>query len=363
MDDINFKHLKDHAYYSELYDRMTIDECECWDSEVYDAHAKSDKKFDPTKPSRKLHGGLLADLALCFRKGDRYTKKEDVINRWMTNDQLRDEKVENAIEPKGVRCFHCSSSNMTCISRDLMHYANDKDEVLFMFQCGKCGKCRAYWENGNEWHPKPVLCEKCRTEMNSNSIRKGNVIETINSCPSCYHQKLDSFDLSLKEEVIEPDFEMKRRKYCLSTEEGKKYVFGTMHLESATRLMGEQEEREKNSELYEAIAKIRKLTVIEIKNLLDPILEKADYTKLEFEKPEITKDVIVGFSLQDAKSGRSQHDSVNEIQKLFKSSLEDTNWRLMSDGLSYRLGYLQGRIKGVEGEESLRKLVEKDLKK
>ena len=356
-------YLKDHTYYSELYDRMTIDECECWDSEVYDAYAKSGKKLDPTKPSRKLHGGLLADLALCFRKGDRYTKKEDAINRWMTDDRLRDEKVENAIEPKGVRCFHCSSSNMPCISRDLMHYANDNDEVLFMFQCGKCGKRRAYWENRNEWHPKPVLCEKCKTEMHSNSIRKGDIIETTNSCPSCHYQKVDSFDLSPKEEVIEPDFEIKRKKYCLSVEEGKKYVFGTMHLESATNLMKEQEEREKNSELYDAIAKIKKLTVIELQNLLDPVLEKGSYTKLEFGKPEITKDVIVGFDLQDAKSGRSEYDSIHGLQKLLKESLAPTNWRLMSDGLSYRLGYLQGRIKGVEGEESLRKLVEKDLKK
>lgn len=35
----------------------------------------------------------------------------------------------------------------------------------------------------------------------------------------------------------------------------------------------------------------------------------------------------------------------------------------MSDGINYRLGYLQGRLKGVEGEENIRKLIEKDLKK
>ncbi|TSD02020.1 MAG: Uncharacterized protein Athens071425_174 [Parcubacteria group bacterium Athens0714_25] len=140
-----------------------------------------------------------------------------------------------------------------------------------------------------------------------------------------------------KENNFEPDFEIKKKKYCLSAEEDKKYVFGTMHLESATRLMGEQEEREKNSELYDAIAKIKKLTVIELQNLLDPILEKSGYTKLEFEKPEITKDVVLGFGIQDTKSGRNDRESVYDLQRLLKSTLKPTNWRLMSDGVNYRL--------------------------
>lgn len=28
---MNYKYLKDHTYYSEIYDRMTIEECECWE--------------------------------------------------------------------------------------------------------------------------------------------------------------------------------------------------------------------------------------------------------------------------------------------------------------------------------------------
>jgi hypothetical protein len=35
----------------------------------------------------------------------------------------------------------------------------------------------------------------------------------------------------------------------------------------------------------------------------------------------------------------------------------------MSDGVNYHLGYLQGRLKGVEGEENLRKLIESNNKK
>lgn len=70
-------------------------------------------------------------------------------------------------------------------------------------------------------------------------------------------------------------------------------------------------ERDEKKELYEDIAKIRKLTIVELQTLL----EKASYTKPEFEKPILEKDVIPGFSLQDAKSGRGDYDSRHMISK------------------------------------------------
>lgn len=86
-------------------------------------------------------------------------------------------------------------------------------------------------------------------------------------------------------------------------------------------------------------------------------------TKLEFEKPDLQKDVILGFSLQDAKSGRVEYDSPHELHKLLKEALSPTNWRLMSDGVSYRLGFLQGRLRGMEGEEKLKELVGVNIQK
>lgn len=96
----SYKNFQDYTYYSELYDRMTIDECECWDSEVHDAYVKSEEKFDPTKPSRRLHGGLVADLALYFKKGEFYANKEKTISEWMSRDRAKDKRLENATEPK-----------------------------------------------------------------------------------------------------------------------------------------------------------------------------------------------------------------------------------------------------------------------
>jgi len=121
--------------------------------------------------------------------------------------------------------------------------------------------------------------------------------------------------------------------------------------------MKEAKEREENSEVYDAIAKIQKLTIVELQNLLNPLIENAGYAKLDLGKLYTQKDVVVGFGVQDTKSGRQEYDSIHELQRIIRKALESTNWRLMSDGITYRLGYLQGRLKGVEGEENLKKLI------
>ena len=168
-------------------------------------------------------------------------------------------------------------------------------------------------------------------------------------------------DLSKKEEEkVDPDFEANRKKYCIPEDEGRKIIRESQEMKE---LVDSWKERDEKKELYADIAKIQKLTIVELQTLLDPLLEKAGYTKLEFEKPDLEKDVILGFSLQDAKSGRVEYDSIHDLQKLLKEVLSPTNWRLMSDGVSYRLGFLQGRLRGVDGEEKLKALLESEQKK
>lgn len=356
-------YLKDKSYYNELYDRMTVDECECWNSEVCDAYAKSGKKFDPKKPSRRLHGGLLADLMLYIVKGERHIGKEEAVRQWMARDREKDEKLENAAEPEGVRCIGCSSSAMTCISRDLMTDSENKESVLFMFQCGKCGKRRAYWEDGTEWKQRPNSCPKCRAEMKSESSRDGDVIKILYACSGCGYREEDAMDIKRKKEAVEPDFEKKRKKYCLSEEEGRRYASSKITADQAGSLLEKWKEKENNKDLYDAIGNIKKLTISELQKLVGNVVGKAGYSGPEFEKPDLQKDVIVGFGLRDEKPDRSERESEYDLKKILKDALKETNWRLMSDGVSYRLGYLTGRLKGVEGEENLKKLVVLDRKK
>ncbi|NQU99831.1 MAG: hypothetical protein HQ538_03765 [Parcubacteria group bacterium] len=129
--------------------------------------------------------------------------------------------------------------------------------------------------------------------------------------------------------------------------------------EQLSKLVKDWEEKEKNKELYEKLAKIKKLTVAELQNLLTPILKKEGYIKLEFSKPEIGKDVVIGFTVQDNKVSRGEYESKIQLQRAIKKALENTNWRLMSEGAHYRLGLLLGRLRGYESDEDLLRLIKK----
>lgn len=65
------------------------------------------------------------------------------------------------------------------------------------------------------------------------------------------------------------------------------------------------------------------------------------------------------FTVYEKKADREEYDSKKTLEKLIKEALADTNWRLMSDSVSYRLGMLEGRLRAYEREEDLLKLVEK----
>jgi hypothetical protein len=79
-----------------------------------------------------------------------------------------------------------------------------------------------------------------------------------------------------------------------------------------------------------------------------------------FDRPEIDKYIIVPFTVQDEDSARKDYDSERVLKRILKKVLEGTNWRLMSDGVDYRLGYLSGRLKGYEHESDLLDLVKSE---
>lgn len=72
--------------------------------------------------------------------------------------------------------------------------------------------------------------------------------------------------------------------------------------------------------------------------------------------------MFIEFSCLDSKSDRDDYDSRKVLTVTIKESLEDTNWRLMSDGISYRLGYLTGRLRAHESQDDIRELVMKSRK-
>ena len=82
------------------------------------------------------------------------------------------------------------------------------------------------------------------------------------------------------------------------------------------------------------ISKITKNTINEVEQLLRVGLEKEQYGRLNFGAPDIHKYFIMPLTVQDMKEGRREGDSIFRLQRLMKTLLAPTNWRLMTDGIN-----------------------------
>lgn len=341
------QYLRDEKYYDELYDRLTIEDC---------------RRFRGVREDGKTSmSDVVIDVALEFKKGEHYAEKSETIRTWMLRDRAKDELIARAVEPSGKCCGRCGSG-LAFESKDLMMDESDHERVLFMLTCTSCKKPHAYWENGEAWQRRPYPCAKCSTAMTSSHKRIGNVVTTTFTCPSCSHEESDTLDLDEKkpEEPIDPNFEEDRKRYCLSKEEGMNYISGREHLKQATALMKDSEE---HKEAYEAVEKIKTLSIVDLEHLLGTIVEQSGYTKLELGKPDTQRGLTIEFSLQDNTPGRSEYESVKPLQKLLQKTLAETNWRLMSDGITYRLGFITGRLRGYSGKEALLELAKREAVK
>lgn len=147
-----------------------------------------------------------------------------------------------------------------------------------------------------------------------------------------------------------------RNEFCLTQDEGEKYIASQNNFDFFVNRMKENEKKEADPR-YQKAKTLKKLKVFELQKLLKETLEKEKYIELSFEKPEINKDVIIPFSVQESDINRGDYDSQNNLKKLIKKTLEETNWRLMSDGINQRLGILSGKLRGYENEEDLVKIV------
>lgn len=117
-------------------------------------------------------------------------------------------------------------------------------------------------------------------------------------------------------------------------------------------------EKPRQQKARAAAAKLKRLTLPQVEARLSKAVAKGGYQKLSLNAPQMARHVAVEFTVQDSQSDREEYDSRTSLKKLLQAALVDTNWSLMSDPISYRLGILQGRLKAVEDEDELVKLAE-----
>ncbi len=369
-----YTHLKDREHYEDLYDKGTVEHCRSGERVVNQTFAEMDKKLPAAEKKKRQAGWYLMYSQLYFQFVEtvafgRRHEREEKIAEWMEADEQKDRRLAEAQMAKIPFCRSCGK-DMKQISKDYMPrdrgVSKDReDDILFMFECGACNKRLAVWQDGTEWEHKEPHCEKCGSVMKSKSAKKFGVITTTNTCTKCGHVDKFELDLNAKEEPAEPAdpyYKLDRKRFCFDEEMESKYKQKFQHLIRMAKLELDNDEHVEHVDVYEAIKDIKQLKIAQLSDLLREVLEKAGYREFKLGEPELGQQVAISFNCLDDKPDRQEYDSKKGLQKLLNKALEETNWRLMSDGVDYRLGYLSGRLRAYEKEEDLKKLVEQRIK-
>jgi hypothetical protein len=360
-----FRYLQDDQHYIDLYDIYTIEKCLDQYRNIHDSleekrNAEEYKKFSKEEFDKEI--SKIASCTINFIKASRYRHKKETIQKWMDRDRKEQEKFDNARTPHGVLCKECFSET-EIIFKDLHYLYEENSRVLFMFECLKCKKRQALYEDGIEWHRKTPKCPECNSPLNGKSNDVKNVLTTIYSCPNCSYKKedVDDFNELKKEREAREARENKLltehgKEFCLDDKTGEEILRFYEHISKFVNELKEREKKDKDP-LIQKVRKLKKLTVVQLGKLIEDTIEKDGYKDLKFEKPEMGQFVIIDFSVNETKDDRQENASANTLKKLIKGILEDTNWRLMSEGVHYRLGILTGRLKAYEREEDLMKII------
>jgi hypothetical protein len=207
------KYLRERQEYIDRYDRLTVWDCRRMEKRQQDITIKKHKNNKGKQTVEILHmlSGTFIEMILYYMAGDAYKKKEETITKWMNEDKKKDEILDNAEQPRLVRCKTCLSS-MNFSNKYL--WGDKDDKVLFFFDCPKgCLPNRLIFENGEEYQPKPELCEKCKGEVTRKMERKENIITTTKTCTLCSNVETDDYDLSPEPEIEDLEYEKDKARF------------------------------------------------------------------------------------------------------------------------------------------------------
>lgn len=366
-----YTYLKNRDYYEDRYDDATVSKCRSGEHIVNDTFTTMEKKLGKKELADKLPGWYLHYSQYYFlfvesAAAERAANREATIAKWMAEDQKRDERLASAHISGGTFCRACGK-DMRVVSKDYLRRDNRKeDDILIMFECEACNKRMALWEDGTEWEGAKRECEKCGSKTTSKHTKKQDVITWTETCEKCGHVKTETLDLSDTEsepEPVDPYLELDRKRFIFGSDMMFKYDQKLKHFERLAKLSASVEDKVQHADVYDGIKQVKKLKIAQLKELLEPVFTKNGYSDFKLGDPQVGREVSLEFSCLDTKDDREEYQSKKTLHKAIEKALEDTNWRVMSAGVSYRLGFLSGSLRAYESEEDLKKLVEQRMKK
>jgi hypothetical protein len=350
------QYLQGREQYEERYDRMTVEDCLRQERSLLEAHKEYENELEAK--GHAIVNQCAWEIKKILLTKDWYDKKEATVVEWMQADEARDKMERDGVSPKNILCKTCYD-HMLEESRSTWE-REGKEEVLFFMRCpGGHLPMQCVFQDGTELIIKESLCPECNAVVNAKRLPSEKAeVKTKYSCSSCDYEEIDAFSLSNDTDKDDTDFQANRSRFCLSGQGLKDVQEAVLNMDRMKALVDTWKHEDENKEQYDAAAQLQKLTIPQVKELIAATFEKTDYSNLLFEKPSIEKYVSIEFSLEELETD-NQLASTSDVRKLIKKTLQNTNWRLMTDGISYRLGLMSGRLRAYESKEDLLKLVAK----
>lgn len=368
-------HLQDRAVYEDRYDEITVELCRMREQLVYEALGER-PALGPRGEADPVNGyyqysmfyfALVESLA-----GERWQERDPVIRTWMAEDEEKDRHLAEVKPSTTPYCRACGDDMeiklKTYANRERSGAKRDEDDILFMFRCVPCNTRMALWQDGSEWEGHQPRCEQCNAPVDETDVVKDNVITSAYTCGSCGHDYKNVWVLGASTKApVDRHSKVDRRRFCFDATTGENFLARKAHITHIRELLEQGQQRAGNGgealdPVAEAVKEIKVLKVAQMADVLAKAVVKSGYTEFKLGEPQIGREVVVPFGCLDNQPGREAYDSRTGLKKLITTRLADTNWRLMSDGIHHRLGYLSGRVRAYESDEDLRKLVGKHSK-
>jgi len=152
----------DSVNYSDLYDRMTVDECR-----RYTRHCEEQaEKMDGTNPENEIKrqwSKVVLEIILHCVAGERAINKQEAIQKWIERDRRLQDFQDKVQPPKGVRCLRCSIE-MSFTSKSLYETELGREQVLFFYaRPSRCKPNRAFFDDGKEY-PSPTTVKNVEVD-------------------------------------------------------------------------------------------------------------------------------------------------------------------------------------------------------
>ncbi len=342
------------------FDRSTVRQCRGYD-EAFRKMAQEIPTDDPER-EKKLHDlQRLRNFFMWHLTGEQAEAKIVFIQKKEDRERHRDHLLESAHPRSDVRCRKCASY-MGLLNKELCTRIDDRDRVLIMYECPKkCLPRRAFYDDGEEFVSKEPACAQCGNPATDKADRSSGHLVIISTCTSCGH--IETMDFGIPTNTKEDDddnYDRDRAEYCLDEQGLQSYREGKRNLEHFSKLMSEIKAREADTKTNDRMASLRRLRVIELRELIVKTLEQVGMTSIALSDPVQGMGLRMKITMLDTDPKRSDSESEKAAKSGLETILIDTNWRLVKTSLISTLGSITGELRGYVSDEEIRKLIEQE---